>query len=281
MADPGWAAAVSGFQTSPVWRFCSCPVYRWCGLEPGRSRVLFDLGMEAGADQYPRYGIRDSGFGYDPCTDTGESGALVRKRLAHPSRLRAAGFAVILTGFLVGGWGLAGVVASGSTETTAQLYQVTITKTIKIRGKNGKVVTHVVRSVRIVKRPVTHNITNVETLTTSGGTRVVTTSTTKVVPVIRVRNKVVTVNGQPVTIAQTVTDMQTQTQSVTQTQTLSQTQTIWNNNTQYVTVTNTQTLPPNTVTATSTVVTTVVVTETSPAVTVTVTVTVPAPTTTT
>ena len=160
-----------------------------------------------------------TGFEYDPCTDTGESGALVRKRLTDPSRLRAAGLAVLLAGFLFGGWGLAGVVASGSTDATPQLYRVTITKTIKIRGKNGKVVTHVVHSIRIVKRPVAHNVTNVETLTTPGGTRVVTTQTTKVVPVIRVRNKVVTVNGKPVTIAQTVTDMQTQTQSVTQTQT--------------------------------------------------------------
>lgn len=203
----------------------------------------------------------------------------MRKRLTDPSRLRAAGLAVLLAGFLFGGWGLAGVVASGSTDATPQLYRVTITKTIKIRGKNGKVVTHVVHSIRIVKRPVAHNVTNVETLTTPGGTRVVTTQTTKVVPVIRVRNKVVTVNGKPVTIAQTVTDMQTQTQSVTQTQTqtLSQTQTIWNNNTQYVTVTNTQTLPPNTVTETSPAVT---VTETV-TVTTTVVTTAPTPSTTT
>jgi hypothetical protein len=188
----------------------------------------------------------------------------VRERLTDRSRLRVAGFAALLTGVLVGGWGLAGVFASGSTHTTAQLYRVTVTKTIKITGKNGKVVTHVVHSVRIVKRSVLHNITNSETVTRPGGTRIVTTRTTKLVPVIRVRNKVVTINGKPVTIAQTVTDLQTQTQSVTQTQTVSQTQTIWNNNTQYVTVTNTQTLPPETTTE----VTTVVVTETTPAVTV-------------
>jgi hypothetical protein len=200
----------------------------------------------------------------------------VRERLADRPKLRIAGFAALLTGVLIGGWGLAGVVASGSTATTAQLYRVTVTKTIQITGKNGKVVTRVVHSVRIVKRSVLHNITNSETITTPGGTRIVTTSTTKVVPVIRVRNKVVTVNGKPVTIAQTVTDMQTQTQSITQTlsqtQTVSQTQTIENNNTQYVTVTNTQTLPPGTVTLppgtvtlppdTVTEVTTVVVTVT-------------------
>ncbi len=155
-----------------------------------------------------------------------------------------------------------------------------MTKTIKTTGKNGKVVTHVVHSVRIVKRSVLHNITNSETITTPGGTKIVTTSTTRIVPVIRVKNKVVTVNGKPVTIAQTVTDMQTQTQSITQTlsqtQTVSQTQTIENNNTQYVTVTNTQTqtLAPDTVTQVSTVV----VTETTPAVTETVTETVTVPT---
>jgi hypothetical protein len=196
--------------------------------------------------------------------------------LADRPRLRVAGFAALLAGVLVGGWGLAGVVASGSTDATPQLYRVTLTKTIKVIGRNGKVVTHTVHSVRIVKRSVLHNITNSETITTPGATRIVTTRTTKVVPVVRVRNKVVTINGKPVTIAQTVTDMQTQTQSVTQTvsltQTVSQTQTIENNNTQYVTVTNTLTLPPDTVTLPpDTVVTTVVVTETTPAVTETVT----------
>jgi hypothetical protein len=179
---------------------------------------------------------------------------------------------VLLTGFLVGGWGLAGVVASGSTGTQAQSYRVTVTKTIKVRGKDGKVRTRVIRTVRIVKHPVIHDVTNSETVTTKGGTQIVTTRTTKIVPVIRVRNRVVTINGQVVTLSQTVTDMQTQTQAVTQT--------IDNTSTQFVdqvvtvtrteTQTQTQTLPADTVTTTE--VTTVVVTETTPAVTETVTV---------
>jgi hypothetical protein len=223
--------------------------------------------------------------------ETATGGARVRERLAVRSRIKVAGFAALLTGVLVGGWGLAGVVASGSTSTAPQLYRVTVTKTIKVKGKDGKVRTRVVRSVRIVKRSVLHKITYAETVTTPGGTQIITTQTTKLVPVVRIRNKVVTINGKPVTIAQTVTDMQTQTVSLTQTidntstQFIDRPSTVIATNTQTQTVTNTQTLPPDTVTATETTTvtttvtatetktetTTVVVTETQPPVTVTVT----------
>jgi hypothetical protein len=179
-----------------------------------------------------------------------------------------AGFAALLLGVLVGGWGLAGVVASGSTAATPQLYRVTVTKTIKVRGKDGKVRTRVVRSVHIVKRTVLHDITYSETVTKPGRIQIVTTRTTRVVPVIRVRNKVVTTNGKPVTIAETVTNMQTQTMSVTQTQTVQNTSTQIVDHTATVTappqtVTNTETQPPVTVTVTETD------TETAPPVTVT------------
>ena len=188
----------------------------------------------------------------------------MRERLAAISRVKIAGIAALLTGCLIGGWGLAGVVASGSADTTPQLYRVTVTKTIKVKDKNGKVHTRVVRSVRIVNRRVLNNITHAETITTPGGTQIITTRTTRVVPVIHIKKQVVTINGKPVTIAETVTNMQTQTLAVTQTvsQTVNSTQTI--DNTHPVTVTNiqTQTLPPNTVTATETTTVTQTVTAT-------------------
>ncbi len=200
----------------------------------------------------------------------------MRERLGTSTRLKITGSAALLTGCLIGGWGLAGVVASGAADTTPLLYRVTVTKTIKVKDKNGKIHTRVVRSVRIVNRTVLNNITRAETITTPGGTQIITTRTTRVVPVIHIKKQVVTINGKPVTLAQTVTNMQTQTLAVTQT--VSNTQTI--DNTHVVTVTNTQTqtLPPDTVTATETTTvtqtvtatqtttetTTVVVTETTP-----------------
>jgi hypothetical protein len=183
------------------------------------------------------------------------------------SNVKIAGFAALLTGCLIGGWGLAGVVASGSTDTAAQLYRVTVTKMIKVKDKNGKIHVRVVRSVRIVNRAVLNNITHAETITTPGGTQIITTRTTRVVPVTHIKKQVVTINGKPVTISETVTNMQTQTLAVTQTiaQTVNSTQTI--DNTHPVTVTNiqTQTLPPDTVTATetTTVIQTVTATQTT------------------
>jgi hypothetical protein len=134
-----------------------------------------------------------------------------------------------------------------------------------VRDKNGKIHTQVVRSARIVTRTVLHNITHAETVTTPGATQIITTR----VPVIHIQKQVVTINGRPVTVAETVTRVQTQTLAVTQT--LNNTQTVTNTktitNSHAVTVTKTQTLPPATVTATKT--TTVTQTQTLPPATVT------------
>jgi hypothetical protein len=192
-----------------------------------------------------------------------------------------------LAGLFVGGI-FAMQALGGSSDSSAQAY-VPVAKTVMRRVK---VVEHgrtVYKRVPVVKRVYAKPVTVQETSTvrTPGGIKVVTHPVVHYKPVYRQR--VIRVNGKPVTVNQVVTDTKMLTDTQMQTVVNEHTNTVVQNQTQTVnqTVTNvrTQTSPPDTVTVegpthTQTVVSTATVTETAPPVTVTepaVTITVTAP----
>jgi TolA-binding protein len=159
---------------------------------------------------------------------------------AHPPVAAAGAVAVLLlVGF--GGWASAQQFSSSAASQTAEtaLYRVTVTKTVRVKDKNGRVVNHVVRRIR----------------TLAG----------------------VTVNGKakPLVIAKDVTDVHTQTVVKTHTvrQLISGTRTVTRTVTQQAPAENRTGPPPGKGRPTDTVTVTVTRTQTvtQPAVTVTVT----------
>jgi hypothetical protein len=155
-----------------------------------------------------------------------------------PVAAAAAVVVLLLVGF--GGWASAQQFSSGDTTPTAgktALYRVTVAKTVRVKGKNGRVVNHVVRRTR----------------TLAGLT--------------------VKARAKPVVIAKHVTDLRTQTVVKTHIvkQVIGNTQTITRTVTQQVPAENKTSPPPGKGRPTQTVTVTVTQTVTQPAVTVTVT----------
>jgi hypothetical protein len=196
-----------------------------------------------------------------------------------PAETRIAAAIVVFVGLAVGGYFTMAAIANGNASSTSAsdyvALETTVDKlvTVKINGKT------VIKRIPVVKRIVAKPTTVLEsvTLTTPGGTRVVTRPVTHLVPVVK--KTVVTVNGKTKTISQVVTDVQAVTNVVTNQRTVTDQSTVEHSNTVTHTVTNTVTnvvtAPPvtvvqeNTVTVTETVVqppdtVTIVVTETEP-----------------
>src|SRR5262249_40686717 len=147
--------------------------------------------------------------------------------------------------------------ASGTRSSDYVALETTVDKlvTVKVNGKT------VIKRIPVVKRIVAKPTTVLQslTLTTPGGTRVVTRPVTHLVPVVK--KTVVTVNGKTKTISQVVTDVQAVTNVVTNQRTVTNQSTVTNestvehSNTVTKTVTNTvtETPPPVTVVQENTV----------------------------
>jgi hypothetical protein len=171
---------------------------------------------------------------------------------------------------LVGGFLAADQFASASgTSSGAYILRSTTVTRIVTATKNGKTVVRrypIVHTVRIKARPVT--VQNFQTVTTSGGTKVVPVTTVKYVSVNKVVTNVVTKKGGTTTLVETrpVTVESTVATTVAQTQTQLQTVTNERTNTVVTTkpVTTTSTVvQASTVVQTTTRVTTAVQTVTN------------------
>jgi len=165
---------------------------------------------------------------------------------------------------LVGGFLAADQFASASgTSSGAYILRSTTVTRIVTATKNGKTVVRrypIVHTVRIKARPVT--VQNFQTVTRSGGTKVVPVTTVKYVSVNKVVTNVVTKKGGTTTLVETrpVTVESTVATTVAQTQT--QLQTVTNERTNTV-VTTQPVTTTNTVVQTTTRVTTAVQTVTN------------------
>ena len=171
---------------------------------------------------------------------------------------------------LVGGFLAADQFASASgTSSGAYILRSTTVTRIVTATKNGKTVVRrypIVHTVRIKARPVT--VQNFQTVTRSGGTKVVPVTTVKYVSVNKVVTNVVTKKGgtttlvetQPVTVESTVATTVAQTQTQLQTVTNERTNTVVT--TKPVTTTSTV-VQASTVVQTTTRVTTAVQTVTN------------------
>jgi hypothetical protein len=136
----------------------------------------------------------------------------------HPS-VAVPGALLLIAGILVGGWKLAEAAASGqAAANAAAVYQVTITHTATVEGRDSKIVIpRFVPPVQVVRKIVVHDKTQPVRVMVPGPVRTTTAirRVTQLVPVVHVQQKQVTRTVlQTQTQVQTVTERRTETQVV-------------------------------------------------------------------